>query len=121
LITKNTLEKYLIWSCNKLSKNYANNNLSNQNSNIIKLSTDIKKSALILNCQLAYNPLIYNNKDYLGFPYAPNFIEPASNKVSMLQINPKYDKIVVTPKANPFNTNAGAYPDMANGGTDLPF
>lgn len=64
-ISVNTLEKYLIWCCNKLAKNYGTNNLSIETSNIIKLSTDIKKSALILNCQLAYNPIIYNNKDNL--------------------------------------------------------
>lgn len=38
--------------------------------------------------------LIYDKNDYLKFPYSPNFIEKASNKVSILSINPKYDKLV---------------------------
>lgn len=64
--------------------------------------------------------IILNSKDYIAFPYTPNFIEPADVKVSMLQIT-KYDKLVATPKANPFAANGGGYPDMGNANADLPF
>ena len=67
--------------------------------------------------------ITYNNKGYTQFPYSPNFIEPASNKVSMLQINPTYDKITPPIKTNIFEQgggNSAGYPDLG-AGDGVPF
>lgn len=57
--------------------------------------------------------LVYNKKDKLSFPYSPNFIEKfvKNSTDSMLSINPKYDKIVITSGTAP----SGNAPD------DMPF
>lgn len=65
--------------------------------------------------------ILQGKKDIPGFPYSPNFIERkrANAEQSILSINPKYDKLVATPKGNtniadPFasNENIFDYPSI---------
>jgi hypothetical protein len=51
--------------------------------------------------------VLSGKRDNISFPYSPNFIErkPVNESQSILSINPKYDKLVATPKAGMGNAS----------------
>lgn len=59
----NTLEKYFVWANKKLLEYYLKNDTSKVN-NVI-LATDIKRSAMFVTTNLAYNPIVYSETDSL--------------------------------------------------------